>query len=431
MDRFETEIPAVFKENLDKCNRLRLLIRAQYPPPFGGISSLVVSLVSGLKQYKADNVVVLHYGEKNETRFVGECKVYCFNLKKNIWRIFLPQNWKILIKVVVELGKFQLSLSRLIKESIKTILVEKVASENLSNVVSFYQSDAALEILPCKKMWGSTRAIILTVFGELFDNKKFIMTRQSLFVKLIDAANYVLASSFHCACSFKKIGINRTIGVIYVGVEISRFNDPENRLRSNYRTVNNISDNASVLLFMGRFHPDMGLDSLIASIPVLVERMPKIKIILAGAKGPLCQLAFDCQAQFTENVMVINNVPFQDQPSLYAASDIVLAPSSDQRACMGVTIKEAMAASRPVIGTLSGGIPEAIADRETGILVPLNSSGKIDKRLFESAIIDLLENKDRCVLMGKRGRERAEELFGESATIRRTIDIFSRSIPIV
>ena len=50
--------------NLD----LNILIVGPYPPPFGGISSLIRSLVDGLKRKDVKEVVILYFGNKDNIR---------------------------------------------------------------------------------------------------------------------------------------------------------------------------------------------------------------------------------------------------------------------------------------------------------------------------------------------------------------------------
>lgn len=418
------------KSNVDnkKCNGLRLLLRGPFPPPYGGIASLLVSLLPGLRDYGADDVVVVHYGNKNETKQVDGAKIYGFDIASQRWRIFIPSNWREVLTAFAMLRHDQLGLGQLVIEATKTILLNKIAKKHRSNVVSFYESTNSLELLPCRKIWGPSKGVALTVFGEIFDTNHFIQERQPLFHRLIASPDAVLSSSNHCACSFKRIGIKRSIEVIYVGVNFERFND-DVILRKQYREQLGVADDTPVILFMGRFHVDMGLDGVIASVPSIIKKNQKIAIIFAGAKGPLCDVALECKRAYPDHIKVINDVPFDLQPSLYAAADIVLAPSRDQRACMGVSIKEAMAAARSVIGTNAGGIPEAIVDGETGLLVPLNSSGHVDNEAFEQAIQCLVDDKERCLAMGLKARERAKDLFGEQMTVQRATDVFMRIMP--
>jgi glycosyltransferase involved in cell wall biosynthesis len=84
--------------------------------------------------------------------------------------------------------------------------------------------------------------------------------------------------------------------------------------------------------------------------------------------------------------------------------DIVVLSSRDEP--FGLVVIEAMAAAKPVVGTLSGGIPEIIVDGETGLLVPPESP-----RELAEAISTLLQNPDMARTMGQAGRQRVERYF--------------------
>jgi L-malate glycosyltransferase len=95
----------------------------------------------------------------------------------------------------------------------------------------------------------------------------------------------------------------------------------------------------------------------------------------------------------------------RDAPELVQAFDIVAVPSRVEP--FGLASLEAMAAARPVVASRVGGIPEVVRDGEDGILVP---SG--DPKSLAEGIAHLLEEPDRCIAMGDRGRQRAEAVFG-------------------
>ena len=65
-----------------------------------------------------------------------------------------------------------------------------------------------------------------------------------------------------------------------------------------------------------------------------------------------------------------------------------------------------MAHGRPVIGTATGGIPEWLADGETGLLVPPG-----DAAALAAAIEALLEDPRRAAVLGARGAERVAADF--------------------
>ena len=76
-------------------------------------------------------------------------------------------------------------------------------------------------------------------------------------------------------------------------------------------------------------------------------------------------------------------------------------------------ILEAMASARPVVSTTVAGIPEAVVDRETGLLVPAEESG-----LFSDALELLCRDSELRARYGSAGRARIENYFQVETTVR-------------
>jgi glycosyltransferase involved in cell wall biosynthesis len=99
-----------------------------------------------------------------------------------------------------------------------------------------------------------------------------------------------------------------------------------------------------------------------------------------------------------------------DVPDLLGACD-ALALLSEAEA-LPMSILEAMAMARPVVATDVGGIPEAVADGETGIVVPPR-----DTAAAARALATLAANPARAQAMGERGRARQRERFDGEAMV--------------
>jgi glycosyltransferase involved in cell wall biosynthesis len=99
-----------------------------------------------------------------------------------------------------------------------------------------------------------------------------------------------------------------------------------------------------------------------------------------------------------------------DVPDLLGACD-ALALLSEAEA-LPMSILEAMALARPVVATDVGGIPEAVADGETGLVVAAG-----DTAAAAAALAALAANPARARAMGERGRARQRERFDGEAMV--------------
>ena len=79
---------------------MNILIVGPYPPPFGGISSLIRSLVEGFKKKEVDEVIILYFGASNEVRKVDGAIVYEKSVLKNSWKALNPINWYLIFPLM-------------------------------------------------------------------------------------------------------------------------------------------------------------------------------------------------------------------------------------------------------------------------------------------------------------------------------------------
>ncbi|MFG1707765.1 glycogen synthase [Nonomuraea sp. M3C6] len=99
---------------------------------------------------------------------------------------------------------------------------------------------------------------------------------------------------------------------------------------------------------------------------------------------------------------------------------------------MGIVNLEAMACETAVVATATGGIPEVVADGETGLLVPISQAADgtpHDPGLFASDLAErvnaLLGDPARARAMGQAGRARAVEHFSWERIAHRTLDLYT------
>jgi glycosyltransferase involved in cell wall biosynthesis len=105
---------------------------------------------------------------------------------------------------------------------------------------------------------------------------------------------------------------------------------------------------------------------------------------------------------------------------IFSAIDICIVPSRFEEP-FGASAAEASCAGRPVIGTRVGGLPEIIVDGSTGILIAPRRPD-----LLASAIMDLIDDPDRAVAMGRSGAVHGKSELGVARFVQKFLDQIDR-----
>lgn len=401
----------------------KVLLVGPYPPPYGGIASHIVKLVPDLIN---DGFEVFIISQQNKNKIFKEKGFILINiiLKKKLFLLLNPFNIYKNLKLFFMLKRFNLSFKTAITEMLRANIISRLIVRNRIQLITFCSMLNAYSVPILREIFAIRIPIVLTIYGAIYENPDFFHHRIELLKSILGYSDKVLSSSKYCARSVELLGIDSSkIEPLYYGVDLVNFSPDVNRKK--IRRDLNIRNEDKVLLFVGRLNEEMGLDSVLKIIPDILAQRKNIVFLIVGAKGPLEKGALNLQEKYKNKVHVKVDVPFDDLSYYYASSDIVLAPTKDRHACMGMAIKEAMASGKPVIASATGGIPEAVVEKKTGILIPVKSDLKVDEGVFCKAIFELLDNQQLLKQMGTNARKRAERLFDNKLTYKRTIDIFN------
>jgi glycogen(starch) synthase len=157
---------------------------------------------------------------------------------------------------------------------------------------------------------------------------------------------------------------------------------------------------------------EKGFDLAVRAFASVVARFPNARLTIAGdgpARLELEELARELR--LNSAVDFLGWVEPERIPDLINQSTIVLTPSRCQEA-FGLVALQGSQMERPVVASRVGGLPEVVADGETGLLVENE-----DVNGLASAIIHLIENPRIAQQMGKAGRERAQRLYSIEAHV--------------
>ncbi|HEX6198806.1 MAG TPA: glycosyltransferase, partial [Thermoanaerobaculia bacterium] len=124
-------------------------------------------------------------------------------------------------------------------------------------------------------------------------------------------------------------------------------------------------------------------------------------------------------------VRLAGALPEDEVARRLARADLFVLPSvvapDGQMEGIPVALMEAMAAGRPVVASRLSGIPELVADGETGLLVPPGDAGAV-----AAAVARLLEEPGLGARLGEAGRRRVAEEFRLAATVAELLALLDR-----
>lgn len=165
-----------------------------------------------------------------------------------------------------------------------------------------------------------------------------------------------------------------------------------------------------VVGFLGSLNGSKGVDMLIAATSRLAQRR-RVRLAVAG-DGPLRPQLERAAAGGALPISCLGRLPSADVPAFLAAVDVLAMPSYDEG--LPRAVLEGMAMRVPVVASTAGGIPEAIENEKSGLLVPVG-----DDEAFATALERILDDPALASRLGSGGRLRVTEEFDARAGWRR------------
>jgi glycosyltransferase involved in cell wall biosynthesis len=181
------------------------------------------------------------------------------------------------------------------------------------------------------------------------------------------------------------------------------------------------------ICFVGRLTENKGIADLLQAVSILPRPYRSVRVTIVG-DGPM-RSQLEAQAiRLGINAEFVGFQPSSEVTRILESSSIFCAPSktaaSGGREAFGMVFLEAACAGLPVISYRSGGVSEAVADGESGLLVP---EGDVDA--LSAALADLLSNPERAVLFGQAGRDRVTSRFDIRTCTADLENIYDRAAP--
>ena len=210
------------------------------------------------------------------------------------------------------------------------------------------------------------------------------------------------------------------ISVVWNSVDVTPFCDAE-RNRHVWRSELRLPDDAVVITTICRLYKPRDVETILRAFASLVGTDPPTYLLVVG-DGPDRPHIEALRDRLGLGSRVILTGQRNDIPDVMAASDIFTLTTWGWEG-LPFTVLEAMASARPVVATRAGGIPEAVVEGETGLLVP-----RRDVPALSDAYACLIADASLRSRMGAAGRERARSMFSQKRMIELTSAVYDRLV---
>jgi glycosyltransferase involved in cell wall biosynthesis len=209
------------------------------------------------------------------------------------------------------------------------------------------------------------------------------------------------------------------IHTIHNGVDLARLQPSKGVTREELLEVFGlpVAPNKSFVTIVANLkHEVKGYPTFLRAAKTVYESVPTAAFVIAG-EGDLLEptRALAHELGIGERTHFIGRC--QRVPDLLSVSSVCVLSSNAEG--FSNSILEYMAAERPVVTTDVGGAREALAEGETGFIVPVG-----DHKALAERVIALLRDPEQARTMGKRGRQVVEQNFSCEAQLEKSLKLY-------
>ena len=172
-------------------------------------------------------------------------------------------------------------------------------------------------------------------------------------------------------------------------------------------------------VYMGRLSEEKGIMTLVKAM----RDVKTSKLCILGA-GPLEEeLRKEVEDYGIDNIEFLGFKTGKELENVIKNSKFIVVPSEWYENCP-MSVIEAMAYGKPVLGSNLGGIPELIQNEITGLIFNAGNEKDLANKLNY-----LLNNPLECQYMGKEGRVRAEKLYDKEIHFEKINELYKSLLP--
>ncbi|MCC7332423.1 MAG: glycosyltransferase [Flavobacteriales bacterium] len=237
--------------------------------------------------------------------------------------------------------------------------------------------------------------------------EKYLARKSTAIIAISDIQKKELSSEFKI-CKASKIH------VVPYGFDLTKFSENQSEKRISFRKNYLLDDDEIAIGIIGRLVPIKNHVFFLDAISsVLNKTRKKVRVFIIGDGEERNNLIAKCQLLNLDCVEFIkspkkSDVTFtswiKDVDIAIAGLDIIALTSLNEGT--PVSLIEAQAANKPIVTTNVGGVENVIVKNQTAFVLEIN-----DTNGFSNALLNLVENENLRIDMGKKGWENVNQKF--------------------
>jgi len=210
------------------------------------------------------------------------------------------------------------------------------------------------------------------------------------------------------------------IHVIYNGADLQVFH-PIDSARKQIIKKHGLGEKSKLFLYLGGNRLVKGPQTLLEAFNHVCQGMSEIALLFVekafkNAMPPSAKKIL-APLEARKAILFLDTIPYFDLPSYYSAVDAVIVPSVYD--ALPKVVLEALACKTPVVASNTGGIPEIISNKKTGLLFEPGNSADLAEAIVTISTDSKLREKMRA-----EGRKLIEEKFTWEKVAERSLKAY-------
>jgi glycosyltransferase involved in cell wall biosynthesis len=293
-----------------------------------------------------------------------------------------------------------------------TLAFARALRELRPDIVHAHSSKAGV-IARLARIASPSTPIVYTPHGYAFAGFFSTQTERAAY-RAIEYALSRIASRVLCVCEAearlaRSIGPGGRVRMVHNGIDPPLDGPVDSH-------VAELRGEGPVMGALTLLRPGKGLETLIDAMPHVLALHPRTQLAIVG-EGPDSDL-LRARARERSVVQAVHFLgPSAEPIGALRGMDVFVHPSWAES--FPYVILEAMSLGRPIVASGVGGIPEALTDGQSGLLVPPR-----DAAALAAALARMLDNPTQAAQMGAAARSAVSERFTRSEMTDRVVGVY-------